>query len=405
MLRAEYGSNVERGENMRRVRQKEICMAAITCAAAIVVYIMLLFRPRVSESMALLSSAITCFLLSWLVGAVARSREEGKIVTQSQTAQSSVVVFPTRSELPLTNRSLPWITNAFSIDLEDYFHTEVASEAVELRAWESMPSRVHISVPRLLDLLDEHNTKATVFVLGWVAHRYPSLVREVAKRGHEIACHSYLHRAVFRLDRKTFYGDTLKAKHVIEDATGARVVGYRAPCFSITPGIEWAFDVLTELEFQYDSSVNPVRHVFYGNSSAPRHPYYVAKNRLLEIPVATWRIMGMNFPIGGGAYLRLLPYSYSLAGLNHLNGKEHKPGTVYMHPWEMDHGQPELELPWLSNIRQTWGTKTMEHKVSNLLGRFAFAPMAEVYSEALLHDRPPLPFRARTAGVHAEVVT
>ena len=390
---------------MSTSRRKEVCVAAATCGVATAIYARLLFTPGISESLGLLSSATTCLMFSWLISAVMKSKDEKKSSEQSP-AVKALVVFPLRPALPaLARNPAATITNAFSIDLEDYFHTEVASQVVGLQSWDLMPSRIHSSVPRLLDLLDQHNTRATVFVLGWVAERYPALVREVARRGHEIGCHSYLHRAVFRLDRKTFYEDTLKAKQLIEDATGARVVGYRAPCFSITPGIDWAFDVLTELDFQYDSSVNPVRHSFYGNSNAPRHPYYVAKNRLLEIPVATWRVLGVNLPVGGGAYLRLLPYRYSVAGLRHLNEKERQPGTVYMHPWEIDQGQPGLALPWLSNIRQTWGTAGMGNKLSDLLKTFRFAPMAAVYSEAFTPDRVPLPFRARNAGARAEVVT
>ena len=176
--------------------------------------------------------------------------------------------------------------NAFTIDLEDYFHTEVSSRSVKYDDWEKYASRIEYSTHRLLDMLDEHNTQATVFVLGWVAERYPHLVREVAQRGHEIGCHSFRHRLVYRLTPQVFAEDTRIAKQVIEDLTGTAVEGYRAPSFSITPGNEWAFKVLEQSGFVYDSSVNPIWHTSYANTRAPRFPYYIEGTRLLEIPIA-----------------------------------------------------------------------------------------------------------------------
>ncbi len=181
----------------------------------------------------------------------------------------------------------------------------------------------------------------------------------------------------------SFFEDTRKAKYLIEDATGLSVVGYRAPCFSIVRGTEWAFHVLSQLGFRYDSSINPIRHGFYGNARAPLLPHYVGDGELLEIPVAVWRVKGLNLPVGGGAYLRLLPYKYSIAGLRHLNRVEKRPATIYMHPWEMDAQQPDLNLPLFSHIRQTWGTATMEDRVRCMLNEFRFAPLADVYSNAI----------------------
>ncbi|MBW4028555.1 MAG: DUF3473 domain-containing protein [Acidobacteria bacterium] len=276
------------------------------------------------------------------------------------------------------------LLNAFSIDLEDYFHTEVAAQSVDREDWNQRPSRLENTVPRLLDMLDETDNRATVFVLGWVAAKYPALIRRIASRGHEIACHSYRHQAVFRMSPASFHHDTLKAKRTIEDATGLVVSGYRAPCFSITPGTEWAFDVLSKLDFRYDSSVNPVHHGFYGNAGSPWLPHHVGSAGLLEIPIAVWRMGGVNLPVGGGAYLRLLPFWYSLAGLRHVNRVERRPATIYMHPWEMDAEQPDLHLPMLSHIRQTWGTATMEGRLRSMLQQFRFAPLAEVYSTAMV---------------------
>lgn len=275
------------------------------------------------------------------------------------------------------------VSNAFSIDLEDYFHTEVASSAVSYSDWDSMTSRFRPSMSRMLDLLDEHDTRATIFILGWIAKRDPLLVRQIADRGHEIACHSNLHRAVFRLDPISFYEDTRIAKQLIEDATGTKLLGYRAPSFSLIPGTEWAFAILCELGFHYDSSVNPIRHKFYGNPKAPRYPHRIGGSDLLEIPLATWRVAGMNLPVSGGAYLRLLPYSYIRSGLTSINVKEHKRCTIYVHPWEIDAYQPRLKLNWRSHIRQTWGISTMEGRLASLLKSFRFAPISEVYSDLL----------------------
>src|SRR5579862_2087679 len=375
---------------MQTHRRLKVLATAIGVTVALAVAFLLhakrLMGGNISDSIILFSSAAACLLLSRLVSVV---KDRSNCPQPKQQRQVSVVSTQ-KDGLELSSSSGRFVkkspvTNAFSIDLEDYFHTEVASKAVSFRDWDSMPSHLELTVPRLLDLLDEHDTKATIFVLGWIAKKKPALVHEIANRGHEVGCHSFQHRAVFRLDRVSFCEDTSAAKKAIEDATGVRVAGYRAPCFSVTSGTEWAFDVLADLGFRYDSSINPVWHTFYGNSSAPRFPYYVADDRLLEIPIASWRLWGVNLPIGGGAYLRLLPYWYSAMGLRSMNSRECHPGTIYLHPWEIDHQQP-LKLPVLSGIRQTWGTATMERKIKGLLGDFHFAPLAEVYSNLLVSE-------------------
>jgi polysaccharide deacetylase family protein (PEP-CTERM system associated) len=282
------------------------------------------------------------------------------------------------------------VTNAFTIDLEDYFHTEVAASTVPYAQWDAMPPRLHHTMPRLLDVMDKHKVRSTVFVLGWVARKYPWLVKEIALRGHEIACHSDRHRPVFRLTPSEFLADTLTAKQTLEDLTGERVRGYRAPSFSITPGTEWAFDVLRDSGFDYDSSVNPVRHKFYGNPTAPRFTSHVGNNGLLEVPVATWRLAGENLPVSGGAYLRLLPFSYIKAGLQQINKQEQRPFTVYMHPWEIDTEASPLKLEGLARIRQNFGTATMEARLERLFTEFQFAPMAEVYANSLAGANPKL---------------
>lgn len=274
--------------------------------------------------------------------------------------------------------------NALTIDVEDYFHTEAMTTAVTRDRWESMPSRVQASTETLLALLAEHQVKATLFVLGWVAERFPALICEAAQQGHEIACHSYWHRAVFRLDAASFKEDTLRAKNVIEDASGSEVLGYRAPSFSITPGCEWAIEVLAELGFRYDSSVNPIRHGFYGNPNASRTPYR-REGGIWELPIATIRGFGQNLPCGGGAYLRLFPQKYFHVALGRL-AKEGVPANFYLHPWELDPGQPRLACGWKSAFRQYTGLRGTAAKLSSLLAAYRFGPIRDAYSSLFAAD-------------------
>jgi|GEM_PF-260008 len=289
---------------------------------------------------------------------------------------------PQRFDLP---RVAARPCHALTIDLEDYFHTEVASQGVSFTDWEQQPSRIEASTHRLIDLLEHNQTRATFFVLGWVAKRYPWLVREIHQRGHEVGCHSLDHRLVCRMKAAEFEATTRQAKDLIESIVQEPVLGYRAPCFSITPGCEWAFDSLAELGFTYDSSVHPVRHPLYGNPNAPRGAYSVAEGRLLEIPIATWKIAGRNLSVGGGAYLRLLPYQYIHRGLVAWEKQMQTPAMLYLHPWEIDPYQPYIRLPLQSKIRQTWGTTTMETKLQRLLAHFSFAPVREVHRHVLEH--------------------
>ncbi len=220
--------------------------------------------------------------------------------------------------------------NALTVDLEDYFHVSAYSGKVRREEWDSYPSRVAENTDRLLDLLAENNCLATFFVLGWVAEKKPEIVGRVAAAGHEIACHSLLHRKIFDLTPQEFREDTHRAKAVIEDATGKKVVGYRAPSFSVTRESSWALDILAEQGFQYDSSVFPVRHPSYGIPDAPRTPYWIntPSGRILEFPMPTLAIGSMRSPIGGGAYLRFLPYSYTRWAIRHLNQHEEFPVCV-----------------------------------------------------------------------------
>lgn len=273
--------------------------------------------------------------------------------------------------------------HALTIDLEDYFHTEVASQGISFSDWEHQPSRIEPCTHRLLDLLDRNHTQATFFVLGWVAKRYPRLVREIHQRGHEIGCHSLDHKLVSRMSPNDFYTSTKTAKAIIESVIQEPIFGYRAPSFSITPGCEWAFETLAMLGFSYDSSVHPVHHPTYGNPKAPRSAYPVAHDRLMEFPIATWKIAGRNLSVGGGAYLRLLPYQYIQRGLATWEKEMQVPAMLYLHPWEIDPYQPHIPLSFHSTVRQTWGTTMMEDKLQRLLTQFRFGSVRDTHKGIL----------------------
>ena len=249
-----------------------------------------------------------------------------------------------------------------SVDVEDYFQVEAFADTVDRGEWTTYPSRVEANTRRLLDMFDEAGAKATFFFLGWVAERHPSLVRETVARGHEPACHSYWHRLIYSLTPAEFREDTRRAKDVIEQACGEPVKGYRAPSYSVTRKSLWALDVLAECGFTYDSSIFPVRHDTYGIPNAPRAPFRVETGGgpLVEYPLTTFRLaFGPNLPVAGGGYLRLLPLWYTTLG-RRISRNEGMPLILYVHPWEIDPGQPRLEgrakskFRHYTNLRRTY---------------------------------------------------
>ncbi len=273
--------------------------------------------------------------------------------------------------------------NALTVDLEDYFHVSAYAGKVRLEEWDSYPSRVAENTDRLLALLAERNCLATFFVLGWVAEKKPEIVARVAAAGHEIACHSLLHRRIFDLTPQEFREDTHRAKAVIEDATGKQVVGYRAPSFSVTKRSSWALEILAEEGFQYDSSIFPVEHPSYGIPDAPRTPYWIntASGRILEFPLPTLAMGSKRSPIGGGAYLRLLPYRYTLWSIRHLNQHENLPVCVYIHPWELDSTQPRMGGSLSARARHYFGLRGAESKLRKLVRDVEFCPLASLIGE------------------------
>jgi polysaccharide deacetylase family protein (PEP-CTERM system associated) len=271
-------------------------------------------------------------------------------------------------------------TNAISVDVEDYFQTEAMSAVASRDRWDSFPSHVEANTQALFDLFARFDVKATFFFLGWAVERFPQLARKAHELGHEVGCHSYWHHPVFRMTAKEFWEDTRRARNVIEDAIGAPVTGYRAPNFSINHSVPWAYPILEELGFQYDSSVNPVRHTLYDNHAAPRNPSRVGEG-LIELPIATWRVCGHNLPVGGGAYLRILPYALMKNGIRAINRDEQAPAVLYLHPWEIDHSQPRLQASLKSRIRQYTGLARMKSRLELLLGQF---PLGRIYDSAYL---------------------
>jgi polysaccharide deacetylase family protein (PEP-CTERM system associated) len=277
----------------------------------------------------------------------------------------------------------PKQTHVLSVDVEDYFQVEAFAGSVDRKSWDKWPSRAVPNTHRVLDLFDRHNAKGTFFFVGWVAERFPHLVREVQSRGHELACHSYWHRTVYSLTPDEFRKDTRQAKQVIEDATGAAVNGYRAPSWSITKSCLWALDILAEEGFTYDSSIYPIHHDLYGVPGAQRFPYtYACANELTlrEFPPATLRFLGTNFPAAGGGYLRIFPSAFTELAFRTFE-KSGERVVVYLHPWELDPEQPRIHGPLKSRVRHYTNLKHMHAKLNTILSRRKFQPFKDVLAE------------------------
>jgi polysaccharide deacetylase family protein (PEP-CTERM system associated) len=342
--------------------------------------------------------------------------------------------------------------NALTIDVEDYFQVLAFSDVIRYEEWENFECRVERNTNRLLDILDECKSNflsnfpnslpqtsvlgprtsqlATFFVLGWIAERYPNLIRRIKDQGHEIACHGYAHKVIYNQTKEEFREDIRKSKAILEDITGSEVIGYRAPSYSITNKSQWAFEVLVEEGFKYDSSIFPIHHDFYGMPYAPRFPFIISLNgnsnfefsmlnfelnaaapqhgsttaqqhvfssnashlppntlhlapcvtkTLIEFPLSTTRLLGQNLPISGGGYFRLFPYSIIRKGLKSINEKENKPFIFYVHPWELDIEQPHIKNASMrSRFRHYVNLNKTENKFRTLLKDFNFLPVKEI---------------------------
>jgi polysaccharide deacetylase family protein (PEP-CTERM system associated) len=344
------------------------------------------------------------------------------------------------------------VLNILTIDLEDYFQVHAFSDVIRYEDWDNFECHIERNTDRLLNILDDvtqnstfktqysklnssipcpqhlvthplnhsltQRVKATFFVLGWIAERYPGLVRRIQKEGHEIACHGYAHKLIYTQSKEEFRQDIRKAKGILEDITGSEVIGYRAPSYSITNKSQWAFEVLVEEGFKYDSSVFPIRHDFYGMPDAPRFPFVVSLNEnqnvefsmlnfelrtaepqhgttaalnnsltqslinskaLIEFPISTVKFFGQNIPISGGGYFRLFPYPFIKKGLKRINNVEKQPFIFYVHPWELDSDQPRIkEVRLRSRFRHYINLDKTESKFRRLVGDFQFSTIQQL---------------------------
>jgi len=277
----------------------------------------------------------------------------------------------------------PAITNALTIDVEDYFQVSAMAPYIRRSEWDTRECRVERNVDRILALLDKHGTRATFFTLGWVAERYPQLVQRIVAQGHELASHGYGHERASDLSRVDFLHDIQHAKHLLEDIGGVPVQGYRAPSFSIGAGNLWAFDCLREAGYRYSSSIYPIKHDHYGMPDAPRFLHEVADG-LVEIPVTTLRLRGRNWPSSGGGYFRLLPYALSRWMIGKVNTDDRKPAIFYFHPWEIDHGQPRVAgIDLKTRFRHYVNIDRMERRLDGLLSDFRWGRMDEIFLPGL----------------------
>lgn len=283
-------------------------------------------------------------------------------------------------EMPLNNAAV----NALSIDVEDYFQVAAFSRHVSYDTWDAWNagnSRVVNNTHKILDIFDNHNVKGTFFILGWVAERYPHLVKEIEQRGHEIACHGYSHQLIYRQPRKVFRQETLRAMGLLQDLAQSPVEGYRAASFSICRQSEWALDILHEAGFKYDSSIFPVRHDLYGMPGSPRTPYRISTlkgEELVEFPMTTHKVMGWMMPVSGGGYFRLYPYCLTRYALHAVNRKNKTPFMFYLHPWEVDPEQPRIPAGVLSRFRHYNNLSRCQRRLEKLLSDFLFSTVRDV---------------------------
>jgi polysaccharide deacetylase family protein (PEP-CTERM system associated) len=275
------------------------------------------------------------------------------------------------------------IVNALTIDVEDYFQVSAFAPHIRRSEWDNMPCRVEQNIDRILGLLSEANVKATFFTLGWIAERYPDLVRRVSQCGHELASHGFSHQRATEQGRDEFLADIRLAKAILEDISGQAVDGYRAPSFSIGLSNPWASECIGEAGYRYSSSVYPIRHDHYGVPDGPRFAHETSPG-VLELPVATVRIFSANWPAGGGGYFRLLPYTISRWSIQRINTVDRKPAMFYFHPWELDPDQPRVQGPSAkSRFRHYLNLRRTKPRMRRLLADFCWDRVDRVFLDAI----------------------
>lgn len=272
------------------------------------------------------------------------------------------------------------VLNGLSVDVEDWFQVGAFETVIDRKDWDGLTCRVERNCNEILALFDAAGVKATFFTLGWVAERYPAMMRRIAADGHEIASHGWDHARVFTLGREAFAADIERARRVLEDVTGERVTGYRAPSFSIDARTPWAHEVLADQGYAYSSSVAPIVHDHYGWREAPRFAFRpVSGADLLEIPVTTAEVAGRRMAAGGGGFFRLLPYAVSRWAIRQVNEREGRPAAFYFHPWEIDPDQPRPPVaPLKSRLRHYTNLDVMAAKLARLVREFRWGRMDEV---------------------------
>jgi len=278
---------------------------------------------------------------------------------------------------------MPSFVNALTVDVEDYLHVAALSKSIPRTDWDQYECRVENNTRRLLDMFDSASFKGTFFVLGWVAMRYPALVKEIANRGHEVASHGMSHQLVYDQSLEEFRQETIASKRLLEDLIQQPVLGYRAASYSITQKSLWALDELIDAGFSYDSSIFPIRHDRYGIPDCPREPHYFTApsgRTILEFPISTAKWAGMNLPVAGGGYFRLLPYLLTKRGLSSINRWDNMPFVFYLHPWEIDPGQPRIPANWFSTFRHYNNLEICEDRLRQLLQDFQFGSLKDVFN-------------------------
>ena len=270
--------------------------------------------------------------------------------------------------------------NAMTVDVEDYFQVSAFEGTIQKSDWSNQQIRVERNVARILELFDQSKVKATFFTLAWVAKRFPQTIRDIVAAGHELASHGMDHTRVTNQTRPEFEVDSQQSKTILEDISGVPVIGYRAASYSIVRDNLWALEALKQAGYKYSSSIYPIKHDLYGVPDAPRFPFRLNDNSVVEIPVTTVRIFNRNFPSGGGGFFRLLPYPISRWALKRVNKLDSASGMFYFHPWEIDPDQPRVNGASLkSRFRHYLNLEKTEHRLTRLLNDFEWGRMDKVF--------------------------
>lgn len=280
----------------------------------------------------------------------------------------------------------PVVTHAMTVDVEDYYHVAAFAKVIKPSEWNNWPSRVEENTERLLQLFDDHQIKITFFILGWVAEKYPQLVKKIRQQGHEIASHGFSHQLIYTQTPDIFREETAKSKRILEDLAQTPITGYRAASYSITRKSLWALDILAELGFTWDSSIFPTRHDNYGIPGSPEGPYRIITSRgaeLTEFPLTTAKVMGQAIPAAGGGYFRQYPYALSRWLFERASENQTKPQIFYLHPWEIDPDQPRVpNASWFSNFRHYTNLKRCLPRLERMIQDFHFGTMSDSLGSA-----------------------